>query len=65
MIFYIHVGSTIEPLLKRWYWHKQDLNKQKCNNIILRMYACMHIRNMYACMYDSIYIYVYIYMYIL
>jgi len=28
----IYVGSTIQPLFKRWYKHKQDLNKAKCNN---------------------------------
>ena len=30
-----YVGSTVQPLFKRWYQHKQNLNKEICNNILL------------------------------
>jgi hypothetical protein len=31
----IYVGSTVQPLFKRWYQHKQILNNKKYNNILL------------------------------
>ena len=31
----IYVGSTVQPLFKRWHQHKQILNNEKYNNILL------------------------------
>jgi hypothetical protein len=31
----IYVGSTIQPLFKRWHQHKLNLNNEKYNNILL------------------------------
>ena len=31
----IYVGSTVQPLFKRWYEHKTRLNNEKCNNFLL------------------------------
>ena len=31
----IYVGSTVQPLFKRWHQHKKNLNNEKCNNILL------------------------------
>ncbi len=31
----IYVGSTVQPLFKRWYTHKNNLNNEKCNNFLL------------------------------
>jgi hypothetical protein len=30
----IYVGSTVQPLFKRWFQHKKNLNNEKRNNII-------------------------------
>ncbi len=32
---FIYVGSTIQPLFKRWHQHKKVLNNEKYNNILL------------------------------
>jgi hypothetical protein len=32
---HIYVGSTTQQLFKRWHQHKQNLNKDICNNILL------------------------------
>ncbi len=31
----MYVGWPIQPLFKRWYQHKQNLNNEICNNILL------------------------------
>ncbi len=31
----IYVGSTVQPLFKRWHQHKKNLNNEKYNNILL------------------------------
>jgi len=31
----IYVGSTVQPLFKRWHQHKTRLNNEKCNNFLL------------------------------
>ncbi len=38
----IYVGSTVQPLFKRWYQHKACLNNEKNKE-----YVCMYV---YVCM---------------
>jgi hypothetical protein len=31
----IYVGSTVQPLFKRWHQHKSNVNNEKRNDLIL------------------------------
>ena len=43
----IYVGSTIQPLFKRWYEHKCRLNNEKYNNILYQKMKETNIEDWY------------------
>ena len=52
----IYVGSTIQPLYKRWYDHKQKYNNDKCkeyNKLLYIKIRELGIDNFYIELYDD------------
>ena len=47
----IYVGSTVQPLFKRWHQHKSRVNNEVYNT--LDTYVCMYVC-VYVCMYVCI-----------
>ena len=75
----IYVGSTVQPLFKRWHQHKSNLNNEKRNNLILyQKIREADIKDWYIELYQEIscenkeqlnkredtYIYIFIYIYV-
>ena len=49
----IYVGSTIQPLFKRWHAHKKNLNNEKCNNILYQKIRETNIEDFYIELYEE------------
>ena len=49
----IYVGSTVQPLFKRWHQHKTRVNNQVYNNILYQKMRETNIENWYIELYEE------------
>ena len=49
----IYVGSTIQPLFKRWYEHKSNVNNEKSNMLLHQKMRATNIKDWYIKLYEN------------
>ena len=49
----IYVGSTIQPLFKRWYEHKSKVNNEKINYFLYQKIRETNVGNWYIELYEE------------
>ena len=52
-----YVGSTIQPLFKRWFQHKSKVNKEKFNTLLYQKIRETNIEDWYIELYEDCYTY--------